>query len=79
MASRIAATLALLAFALCLLMGMQAGNEFVTVVQRALGALVATFVVGLVIGTMAQKMLNENAKMAEKSEIAEAKTDQTDR
>ncbi len=78
-ANRIAATLALVAFAVCLLMGMQSDNTFSTVILRALAALVVTLIVGLVIGGMAQKMLDENLKAAKKSEIVEAKNERTDR
>jgi hypothetical protein len=60
MTRRIAACMSLVAFALCILMGLQAGNPFTTVVSNALVALVVTFGVGLVIGAMAQKMLDEN-------------------
>ena len=61
MPKRIAATLSLIAFAVCLLIGaFEAGNGFTTVVQRALWAMVVTLLLGLVIGAMAQKMLDEN-------------------
>ena len=60
MVRRIAACLALVAFAVCILMGLQAGNPFSSVVGKALVALVVTFGVGLVVGAMAQKMLDEN-------------------
>ncbi len=79
MANRIAATLGLVAFAVCLLMGMQSDNPFSTIILRALGALVVTLILGLVIGGMAQKMLDENLQTAKKSENVEAKTDRTDR
>jgi hypothetical protein len=58
---RIAAVLALLAFAVCLVIGgLQTGNSFGTTVTRALGAMVVTLVIGLLIGAMAQRMLDEN-------------------
>jgi len=79
MANRIAATLSLVAFSVCLLMGIHAGNEFSTVVERALVAMAVTLVVGLVIGGMAQKMLDESIGPAYKAEIPEAKTERTDR
>ena len=60
MVRRIAASMALVAFALCILVGMQAGNPFASVVSKALLALAATFALGLVVGGMAQKMLDEN-------------------
>jgi hypothetical protein len=63
MSQRIAAAASLLAFAVCLIAGaFQAGNPFTTVVSRALAAMAVTFVVGLVVGTMAQKMLDENLR-----------------
>ena len=83
MVRRLAATMALVAFALCILAGWQAENTFVTIVSKALLALVVTFVVGLVVGTMAQKMLDENltpgGRAASKSGNPEAKTDAGDR
>ena len=75
---RIAASMALVAFFVCILAGMQAENPFTTVVAKALTAMVVTFVVGLVIGAMAQKMLDENLAAA-KSGNPEAKTDGPDR
>ena len=75
MAKRISASLSLIAFAICLLIGaFEADNSFATTVQRALLAMVITLVVGLLIGAMAQKMLDENLKHhEEKSEIATKK------
>jgi hypothetical protein len=61
MTRRIAASLSLIAFAVCLVMGgFQAENSFSTSVQRALVAMVITLIVGLAVGAMAQKMLDEN-------------------
>jgi hypothetical protein len=62
MQQRIAGSLALIAFALCLLVGVQAGNSFSTTLLRAMGGMVGTYVVGLVLGAVAQKMLEENLK-----------------
>jgi len=62
MTRRIAATLALIAFGMSLIVGLQAENSFVTVVGRALLALVVTFAVGLILGAMLEKMLAENLK-----------------
>jgi uncharacterized membrane protein len=78
---RIAATLSLIAFAGCLLIGMfEAENGFATIVQRALVAMVVTLFVGLVIGAMAQKMLDENLHVhEEKSENSSTKTEGADR
>jgi hypothetical protein len=61
MPTRLAAILALLVFAVCLLVGgIETGNTFTTTVCRALGAMLGTFVVGMVIGSMGQKMIDEN-------------------
>jgi len=80
MPRRIAAICALTVFAACLLVGLQAGNPFTTTVTRALEAMAATFVIGLVIGFMAQRMLDENMKVTEKKmKNMEAKTPTTDR
>ena len=63
MPQRIAAMLALVAFALCLVAGaLGAGNTFATTVTRALGAMAVTFVIGLALGVMAQRMLDENVR-----------------
>ena len=49
MAQRLAAILALLAFAVCLYVGgVEAGNPFTTTVGRALVAMGGTYVVGLI-------------------------------
>ena len=53
--------MSLVAFAVCLLMGLRADNTFSTIVANALLAMAATFGVGLVVGLMAQKMLDENS------------------
>jgi uncharacterized membrane protein len=61
MAQRIAGVLSLLAFAVCLVVGtLQAGNDFGTTVYRALAAMAVTLVIGLVVGAMAQRMIDEN-------------------
>ena len=66
MPQRIAASLALIAFVVCLLIGgLEADNTFATTVGRALVAMAGTFVVGLVLGAMAQKMIDENLKKEE--------------
>jgi hypothetical protein len=63
MPTRLAAILALLAFAFCLVVGgLQTGNTFTTTVSRALGAMAGTFVIGLILGAMAQRMIDENLK-----------------
>ena len=60
MPQRVAASLALIAFAVCMLIGLQADNTFTTTVGRALLAMFATFVIGLVLGHMAKSMLQES-------------------
>jgi hypothetical protein len=61
MPQRIAAISSIMVFIGCLLAGaIGAENSFVTAVERALGAMVATLVIGLVVGWMAQRMIQEN-------------------
>jgi NhaP-type Na+/H+ or K+/H+ antiporter len=72
MTSRIAATLSLVAFAMCLLIGIQAGNSFATTIQRALVAMAGTYVIGLIVGAMGQRMLDENVK-AEEQKLKDVK------
>ena len=79
MIRRIAASMALVAFFVCVLTGMHAENPFSTVVANALVALLVTFIVGLVLGAMAQKMLDENMAASNKSGNPEAKTTGGDR
>ena len=60
MPTRIAAIASLLAFTVCLVAGgFGAGNAFGTIVGRALLAMACTFAVGLIVGLMGQKMLEE--------------------
>ena len=60
MAGRIAATLSLIAFAGSLLAGLVvADNPLATVVVRALWAMGGTFVVGLAVGWMAERLVRE--------------------
>jgi hypothetical protein len=68
MTRRIAAIFGLIAFAMCLLEGLRAENSFATVVLRALLALGVVFVIGLILGGMAELMLKENLAQAEKAE-----------
>ena len=68
MSQRLAATASLIVFAVCLVVGMQAENSFGTTIQRALYAMLGTLVVGLIVGAMAQKMLDENLKTHEEKE-----------
>jgi uncharacterized membrane protein len=80
MTRRIAATLAFAAFALCLVMGIVAENDFETTVIRAIKALFVTFFVGLIVGSMAQRMLDENlSDVGKKPENEESKTSARDR
>lgn len=72
MGNRIAATVALVAFAMCLLIGIQAGNSFATTIQRALVAMAGTYVIGLVVGAMGQRMIDENLK-AEEQKLKDVK------
>jgi len=62
MARRMAAAMSLIVFAVCLLEGLAAGNPLATILYKALVAMAGTMVVGLVVGAMAQKMLDENIK-----------------
>lgn len=72
--------MALIAFALCLVMGIAAENNFSTTLVRALKALVAMFVLGWIVGAMAQRMLDENLDAQEKkTENEESKTPAEDR
>jgi hypothetical protein len=72
MPQRLAAVMSLLAFAVCLVIGgVGADNPFTTTVERALAAMSGTFVVALVAGYMAQKMIEENVRAAEKAATAE--------
>ena len=65
MPKRLATLVALLAFALCLIVGtFEAGNPFTTTVGRALVAMAATYAVGLVVGTMGRKAIDENLAAA---------------
>lgn len=63
MPQRIAACMALIAFSLCLAVGaFSAGNSFSTVVLRAMAAMAGTYVIGLVLGLMGRRMLDENVR-----------------
>ena len=64
--------MSLVVFAVCLVMGIRAENSFETTVERALEAMAVTLGVGLVVGTMAQKMLDENAAASAKNVRVEA-------
>jgi len=77
MIQRMACSLALVAFAVCLLVGgVETGNPFTTTVLRALAAMMTTLIVGLVLGTMLKAMLDENIRMErEKLKKNAAKTE----
>lgn len=68
MTRRLAATTSLVVFAMCLFLGLRAENSFGTTVLRALLAMVVTFVVGTIIGAMAEKMISESLTQTEKKE-----------
>jgi NhaP-type Na+/H+ or K+/H+ antiporter len=72
MSNRIAATLAIVAFAMCLMIGIQAQNSFATTIQRALVAMAGTYVIGLAVGAMGQRMIDENIK-AEEQKLKDVK------
>ena len=80
MPRRMAVALAMVVFAVCLIAGLEADNTFAFTVRRALIAMFVTLVVGLIVGTMGQKMLEESVKASsEKSEVPEAETEPKDR
>ena len=62
----LAASLSLLVFAICLIAGMESGNTLSTILSRALVAMLGTLVISLVVGTMAQRMVEENVARREK-------------
>lgn len=66
MVVRMAVAMSLVAFAVCLLVGgFEAGNPFDVTVKRALLAMAGTLVIGLVVGTVFQVILQENLKKEE--------------
>jgi NhaP-type Na+/H+ or K+/H+ antiporter len=72
MGNRIAAMLSLVAFAMCLLIGIQAQNSFATTIRRALVAMAGTYFIGLIVGAMGQRMIDENVK-AEEQKLKDVK------
>ena len=65
MPQRLATIVALLAFAVCLCVGgLQVGNPFTTTVGRALAAMAGTYVVGLIVGAMGRRAIEENLAVA---------------
>jgi hypothetical protein len=79
MARRIAAVSALLVFAVALLLGLAAQNTFATTVGRALIAMGGTFVIGLIVGAMGEKMAQENLKPPKKTEENSGATQESGR
>jgi NhaP-type Na+/H+ or K+/H+ antiporter len=82
MPSRFAASLAILAFAICLVVGaFQADNPFGTTITRALVAMVGTLVVGTVVGWAGQKMIDERIGQikASSDKMAEGEKPSADR
>ena len=75
MPRRLAAATSLVAFAFCLVAGIAAENTLATTLSRALAAMGGTLAVGLVVGAMGQKMLDENVK-AVKAKAAQAAGEQ---
>jgi len=65
MIRRIAVSLALVVFAACLIAGgFAADNPFSTAIGRALVAMAGTLVIGLVLGAMASRMMDEHLRQA---------------
>ncbi len=74
MPQKVAAILSMVAFAMCLLIGtLEADNPFTTTVARALVAMFGTFVMGLILGAMGQRMLTENVRAEEKLKESQEK------
>jgi NhaP-type Na+/H+ or K+/H+ antiporter len=73
-ARRLAGCCALVVFAFCLIQGLAAHNSFSTTVMRALLAMLGTFVLGLIIGWVAERMLDENLK-AEETKLAKKQSE----
>ena len=66
MAKRMAGVLSIVVFAFCLLLGLRAGNPFSTIVSRALIGMAGTYFVGLILGAVAQRMVDENMRDEER-------------
>lgn len=71
MPNRVAGVLSLIAFAVSLVLGIQAENGFTTVIYRGLIAMLGTYVVGYCVGIAADKMLSENVEAEERKLVAE--------
>src|SRR4051794_30485566 len=72
MVKRLAGALSLLAFAVCVVAGIEADNTAAVILSKALAAMAGTFVVGLIVGAMAQKMLDEHLAAEQKKTAAQA-------
>ncbi len=71
MPQRLAATMSIVAFVFCLLVGgFAADNALSTVLYRALIAMAGTFVVAYVVGVMARRMINESVTTVTPAETA---------
>jgi hypothetical protein len=67
---RVAATTSFVVFAVCLVAG--ADNTFGTAVGRALVAMMATLGIGLIVGWMMQKMIEENVNQHAAKAVTDA-------
>jgi hypothetical protein len=65
MGYRIAASFSMLVFAITVVNGIRAGNAFTTTIWLGLKGLVLAYILGLLVGWIAQRMLNENLKHEE--------------
>jgi hypothetical protein len=65
MVYRIAASFSMLVFAITVANGIRAGNSFTTTIWRGLEGLALAYIVGLLVGWIAQKMLDENLRHEE--------------
>ena len=65
MPKRLAACCGLVVFAFCLVLGIRADNTFSTTLSRALVGMAGAFGVGLGVGIVAQRMLDENLRTEE--------------
>lgn len=63
-----AGSLGLLAFSAAIFAGLYAGNEVVTILSRAISALIVCLLLGAVIGWMAETVIAENLKAADQRE-----------
>ena len=80
MVYRIAGASAFLVFAVSVIAGIDADNTFSTIVLRALLAMAATWAIGMVVGGMAQKMLDEKRlNLQAKAKMSSLKPPTTDK